>query len=200
MAQDKPAGPDWIAIQGDYLAGQRTLRDIASQHGITEGAIRKRAKHGRWVRNAPQTKRAMVAAHMAGASGGRRGTQNDVPSTQSVLDRIEDAAADDIADLERGLRVQRHCLMALEQAAETATDPREVKVIVEAAGNAVDSIRRIRGLADEDRGKSGAAPDDDDDARATEIATRLAAKLTGRAPGGTAAQSKAGLALGPVGA
>lgn len=45
------AGPDWEAIERDYRAGSLTLRAIASQHGITEGAIRKRAKKDSWARD-----------------------------------------------------------------------------------------------------------------------------------------------------
>jgi hypothetical protein len=34
--------PDWEAIESAYRAGVMSLREIASQHGISEGAIRKR--------------------------------------------------------------------------------------------------------------------------------------------------------------
>lgn len=43
--------PDWIAIELDYRAGIKTLRVIAGEHGITEGAIRKRAKKEDWERD-----------------------------------------------------------------------------------------------------------------------------------------------------
>ena len=191
MPKSKSVGPDWLAIQGDYISGQRSLRDIAGQHGITEGAIRARAKRDGWVRSAPQTKRALVAARMAGVT-------QDV--AQNVLRNVEAAAAEDIADLERGLRINRYCLMALEQVAETATEPREVKVIVEAAGQAIDSIRRIRGLSDEERGKSGVAADDDDDARAEQIAQRLVSRASRVASRGVAQEPETGVGVAPVGA
>lgn len=38
--------PDWEAIETAYRAGVMSLREIASQHGISEGAISKRAKRG----------------------------------------------------------------------------------------------------------------------------------------------------------
>ncbi len=193
MAKRKapPAAPDWFAIQGDYMAGQRSLRDIAGQHGISEGTIRHRAKQGGWVRNAPQTKRQIVAARMAGVT-------QDV--TQNVTRNIEAAAAQDVDDLERGLRINRHCLLALEVSAETVQEPREVKVIVEAAGQAIDSIRRIRGLSDEERSKSGATPDDDDDARAAEIEARLATKLASRSARRTEEGYPPVVGVAPVGA
>lgn len=45
------ARPDWEAIESAYRAGVMSLREIASQHGISEGAIRKRAKRDEWSRD-----------------------------------------------------------------------------------------------------------------------------------------------------
>ncbi|EGT4370510.1 MULTISPECIES: hypothetical protein [Cronobacter] len=45
------AKPDWEAIESAYRAGLLSLREIASQHGISEGAIRKRAKRDDWSRD-----------------------------------------------------------------------------------------------------------------------------------------------------
>jgi hypothetical protein len=42
--------PDWEAIESAYRAGVLALRDIGEQYGVTEGAIRKRAKKFGWVR------------------------------------------------------------------------------------------------------------------------------------------------------
>lgn len=42
---------DWIAIEADYRAGVKTLRAIADMHGITHGAINKRAKQLGWDRD-----------------------------------------------------------------------------------------------------------------------------------------------------
>lgn len=45
----KPA--DWEAIESAYRAGLMSIREIASQHGITHGAINKRAKRDGWERD-----------------------------------------------------------------------------------------------------------------------------------------------------
>ncbi|HBX6020866.1 TPA: hypothetical protein MH591_17125 [Klebsiella pneumoniae] len=45
------AKPDWEAIESAYRAGVLSLRDIGEKYGVTEGAIRKRAKKFDWVRN-----------------------------------------------------------------------------------------------------------------------------------------------------
>ncbi|QSI12249.1 hypothetical protein FA956_10875 [Klebsiella quasipneumoniae] len=44
------ATPDWEAIESAYRAGVLSLRDIGDKYGVTEGAIRKRAKKFEWVR------------------------------------------------------------------------------------------------------------------------------------------------------
>ncbi|WP_312817808.1 hypothetical protein [Atlantibacter subterraneus] len=43
--------PDWEAIESAYRAGVMSLREIASQHGVTHTAISKRAKKEIWERD-----------------------------------------------------------------------------------------------------------------------------------------------------
>lgn len=45
------ATPDWEAIESACRAGLMSIREIASQHGITHGAINKRAKRDGWERD-----------------------------------------------------------------------------------------------------------------------------------------------------
>ena len=45
------ASPDWEAIELAYRAGLLSIREIASQHGITHTAINKRAKKEGWERD-----------------------------------------------------------------------------------------------------------------------------------------------------
>lgn len=51
MAQTEKVAPDWERIEADYRAGVLSVREIAASHGITEGAIRKRAKRDGWARD-----------------------------------------------------------------------------------------------------------------------------------------------------
>lgn len=50
MADDGKAA-DWLQLEADYRAGIKSLRQMASENGITEGAIRKRAKKEDWERD-----------------------------------------------------------------------------------------------------------------------------------------------------
>ncbi|WP_442108704.1 hypothetical protein [Pseudomonas sp. NUPR-001] len=43
--------PDWERIEQLYRAGLLSVREIATAHGITHGAINKRAKRDGWVRD-----------------------------------------------------------------------------------------------------------------------------------------------------
>ena len=42
---------DWEKIEIDYRAGIKPLRQIAEEHGITHGAVNKRAKRDEWTRD-----------------------------------------------------------------------------------------------------------------------------------------------------
>lgn len=43
--------PEWGLIEADFRAGLKSLRQMASEHGLSEGAIRKRAKKHDWTRD-----------------------------------------------------------------------------------------------------------------------------------------------------
>lgn len=42
---------DWERIEYDYRIGFKTLREMAKEHGVTHGAINKRAKRDKWPRD-----------------------------------------------------------------------------------------------------------------------------------------------------
>jgi hypothetical protein len=52
---------DWERIELDYRAGILTLREIAQKGGVTEGAIRKRAKRDSWTRDLGEKIKARAA-------------------------------------------------------------------------------------------------------------------------------------------
>jgi hypothetical protein len=126
------------AIELDYRAAVKSLNAIAKLHGIPESSLRRIAKKHGWIRGASDIKRKMVEDHFAGVA---KGVAND-----EVRQNQEDAATEDIRDMECGLRIHRLCLRALEAAAVTVTELKDVKVITEATTMVITSIRKIRGL------------------------------------------------------
>lgn len=156
MAQAEKKAPDWVAIEGEYRAGVESVSALGKKYGISHTAINKRAKANGWTRNPEGTKRAIVKAHFSGV-----GQQVSAEVSAVTAETIRTAALDDIVDMERGLRINRMCLVNLETAAQAESEPRSIKVIVEATSAAIDSIRKIRGLDDPAAGNSPAPSLDD---------------------------------------
>ena len=115
------AAPDWERIELDYRAGIKSLRQIADDYGISEGAVRKRAKRDDWTRDlsgriqdkAEQlvrkeavrslvrtdgaiTERVLVEANAKAAADIRLSHRRDIARAKGVanglLDELEDGA------------------------------------------------------------------------------------------------------------
>jgi uncharacterized protein YjcR len=130
---------DWIAVEGAYRAGTKSLRDIAAEYGTASSTIKSRAKKHGWIQDASGTKRRIVADRMAGIAH---------QVAQNAMCEIESAATHDVEDMLQGLGVARVCLRRLTAIAEQSEDAKEIKTIAEANKIAVETIRRIRGLDD----------------------------------------------------
>lgn len=92
MTEAKPQ-PDWKAIELDYRAGIKTLREIADAHGITHGAINKRAKRDGWTRDL-QAKIHAKADELVS----KQVVSKTVSKEQRILERdFVEACADEIA-------------------------------------------------------------------------------------------------------
>lgn len=138
---------EWLNIETEYRGTKTPVLQIAKTHGLSEGAIRKRAKKEGWVRDNGQLKRALVESKMAGITNDS--TRNEVRTL------IEQSADQDATDMNNGLAVARGCLCKLLILTETCEDPKEIKVILDANKTATDTIRRIRGLDEESEERAG---------------------------------------------
>jgi len=89
------AKPDWEAIESAYRAGVLSLRDIGDKYGVTEGAIRKRAKKFDWVRkastqvrkNGTQKSKARTSEKPASSGSTQKSTQpksEPLPETKPI--------------------------------------------------------------------------------------------------------------------
>lgn len=67
MSDDK-ATINWIQIEADFRAGIKPLRLIGEEHGITHGAINKRAKRDGWTRDLGAKIRAQADAKVSRAA------------------------------------------------------------------------------------------------------------------------------------
>ena len=66
---------DWESIEREFRAGVLSLRVIAGTHGVTEGAVRKRALRDGWQRALADKVRAEVREKLARLDGTQEGTQ-----------------------------------------------------------------------------------------------------------------------------
>lgn len=74
---------DWEAVEILYRAGLLSLREIAEEHGITHGAINKRAKRDGWTRNLEARIRAKADAAVS-----RAAVSEEVSAQKLVTERV----------------------------------------------------------------------------------------------------------------
>lgn len=87
------ATPDWEAIESAYRAGSLSLRSIADKHGITEGAIRKRAKTNGWLRDLTQKVRDATKTKLVRKEVRIDGTQEQVRTDNQIIEEAAEEAA-----------------------------------------------------------------------------------------------------------
>lgn len=118
--------PDWERIEYDYRAGVLSIREIASQHGITHGAVNKRAKKEGWERDLKAKIKAKAEALVS-----KRAVSTEVSTKRADTERqVVESNAEAIAnvrmahrgDISRSRRLANKLLDEL----EALTDNREL--------------------------------------------------------------------------
>ena len=135
---------DWISVEGAFRAGVMPLREIGSMFGVSEAAIRKKAKQHNWLRDPTGAKREIVKGLIAGISSG--GGSHSAHEYASNTIHIE--AEKDTEYMGDCLDVAVKAVRKLHGMIDSADEPRDIKIIVEANKAAMETIRRIRGLDD----------------------------------------------------
>ena len=74
---------DWEAIERDYRAGVKSLREMAAEHGISHPAIRKRAERDGWTRDL----KAKVAAKASALVSAAQVTA-EVPAETKITEAV----------------------------------------------------------------------------------------------------------------
>jgi len=94
------ATPDWDRIELDYRAGIKSLRQMAGEHEISEGAIRKRAKRDDWTRDLSERIQAKAEQLVR-----TEAVRSEVRTEKSISERqVVDANAQGMADVLLGHR------------------------------------------------------------------------------------------------
>lgn len=117
---------DWSQVEADYRAGVKSLRQIASEHGITEGAIRKRAKKEDWARDLAAKIRAQADA-LVRKDAVRAKVRNEtcVPE-KVVVEANAEVQASVMREHRAGLTKARELVHKLLTELEQVTDSREL--------------------------------------------------------------------------
>ena len=93
---------DWESIEKEYRAGIRALRDIASEFGVTEGAIRKKELKEDWIRDL-STKIKIKALDLVRKTEVRKEVrkENEREIIDSVAQKQADVLLEERADIKR---------------------------------------------------------------------------------------------------
>ena len=125
------AQPDWERIELDYRAGIKTLRQIADEHGITHGAINKRARRDGWERDLSGKINAKADALVSKAL-----VSTPVSTESKIAERqVIEAAATAVADIRLAhrsdIRRARNLTNSLLAELEAQTDPSTLAMLHE---------------------------------------------------------------------
>lgn len=77
---------DWQAVERDYRAGVMSLREIGSAHGLTHGAINKRAKRDEWTRDLQAKIQAKAEALVSKALVSKEVSREDMVTERQIID------------------------------------------------------------------------------------------------------------------
>lgn len=120
-ARPSRAPVDWEAIEREYRAGQLSVREVARQFDLTEGAIRKRAKAEAWSRPLAEKVREAVRERLVrndGTQGGTQSRASDAEVIEMAADRVIQVVREHRVLIGRGKALVATLLGELEEATE----------------------------------------------------------------------------------
>lgn len=121
---------DWERIELDYRAGIKTLRQIGEEHGITHGAINKRAKRDGWERDLSQKIHAKAEALVSKAAVSNEVSKESRAAEKQVIEVNAQAVATvrlgQREDVQRARRLCMSLLQELEQQTENVPELHEL--------------------------------------------------------------------------
>lgn len=138
---------DWRAIELDYRAGIKTLRQIAGEHGLTHGAINKHAKAAGWSRDLNARIAALAQAKVAKAV-----STESIATENALVDEASDLVASAILgqrrDVGRARGVVRRLFGELEGLMDNVTDLEQMaNILADDDGGAMqDLLRKVTAL------------------------------------------------------
>lgn len=168
MSVSPKTAPDWERIEFDYRAGIMTLREIAEKHGLTHGAINKRAKRDGWARDLTAKIRAKAEALVSKATVSDEVSKSRADTEKATVDGNADAIATVVIRQRKDLTAlsseqaallvelvwQRENLPAIERATEILAavedgpNPDELRKAVQRAVGLGGRVNNLKALAE----------------------------------------------------
>jgi hypothetical protein len=143
----KRASVDWEKIEAEFRAGQLSIKEIARANGITDTAIRKRARLDGWSRALAEKVRETVKEKLVRADGSREGSRPQRASDKEIIEaaalRGLDVIASHRADLQQLHGLKRIILTRL--SAHLKGEPVEGPFMgdKESPGDLVEKLSRV---------------------------------------------------------
>lgn len=126
MQQQQKPPVDWRAIERDYRSGVLTLRQIGEQHGVTHGAINKRAKRDGWDRDLSARIKAKAEALVSKQVVSNQETKEQKVSEKAVIEANAELQANIIVAHRKDIRKARDLVRKLFDEAEATTENMEI--------------------------------------------------------------------------
>lgn len=94
---------DWEAIGREYRAGQLSLREIGRIHGVSDTAIRKRAKADGWERDLTEQVQAAVRAKLVRDEGSQPSSQAQRANDRDIVQTMAARGVEVVRSHQRSL-------------------------------------------------------------------------------------------------
>lgn len=154
---------DWDAIEREYIPAIRSLRDIASQFGVAESAIRDRAKRYGWERNLEEKIKAKKESILRKDELRKSTAQSNKVTEKEIIESAATIQATVILEEREDVkRLIRICELLEKQLETIANDPdseedlekkaRINKTLIESRDKVFNMRRRNYGINDNANG------------------------------------------------
>lgn len=147
---------DWEAIEADYSAGMKSVSAIAREHGLTEGAIRKRAKKHGWQRDLSKSVRSAAQAKLVRGEGTTSETRTDSDIIDEASDEITRVVMGHRQDIRewRGIAKKLAATLTVMELDASNHDKyaRSLNAGIDALGKAIKLERQSYGMDSEGQG------------------------------------------------
>lgn len=143
---EKCVPTDWEAVQLAYRLGLRSLRSIGADHGLTEGAIRKRAKKEEWPRDLKAKVKAKAEEMVRKAEVRKQVRKASSPTENQQVEIGARVQSEIILGHRRDVPRARALVMRLLGEAENATKALPLAARATVVKSLADAMRTLIGL------------------------------------------------------